>query len=142
MLSQKNRPLLSAVCESLTSEEIEELQAVLLQKRNALVETLTAIATGCGPDSEDGDTDLPTASNHPADHGTDCFEHEASVRMFQSESQLLEEIEAALQRIREGTYGLCEATRRPIGVTRLRARPWARHCIEYARAKEKRARWR
>jgi RNA polymerase-binding transcription factor DksA len=42
------------------------------------------------------------------------------------------EVEAALQRIRNGTYGICEATGKPISLDRLRAIPWTRFCREAA----------
>ena len=42
----------------------------------------------------------------------------------------LAEIDAALRRIDEGTYGTCEFCGEPIGAGRLRALPWARLCID------------
>ncbi len=69
------------------------------------------------------------------------FSPNAAQRRFDSicganERQLLKEIDAALQRIADHTYGICEATHKPIGKQRLRAKPWARYCIESAREKE------
>ena len=57
--------------------------------------------------------------------------------LLDSEWDLLREIEEALARIENGTYGVCEATGTRISKARLRACPWARHCIEYARRNEK-----
>jgi RNA polymerase-binding protein DksA len=54
-----------------------------------------------------------------------------------SERKLLQEIDDALQRIEEGAYGICEGTGKPIPKARLRAQPWARCCVEYARSLEK-----
>jgi DnaK suppressor protein len=45
-------------------------------------------------------------------------------------------INEAWERMDGGTYGICPATGAPIGIERLRARPWAKYCIEYARAVE------
>jgi len=42
-----------------------------------------------------------------------------------------------LDRMDNGTYGICLATGAQIGIDRLRARPWAKYCIEYARTLEK-----
>jgi DnaK suppressor protein len=47
------------------------------------------------------------------------------------------EINEALRRMDDGTYGVCLATGAPIGIERLRARPWAKHGIEHPRALEK-----
>jgi len=49
------------------------------------------------------------------------------------ERRLLTEIDEALRRIEEGTYGICEGTNKPIPKARLEAQPWARYCVEYAR---------
>ena len=57
--------------------------------------------------------------------------------LLDSEWDLLREIEEALARIECGTYGICEATGTRITKARLRACPWARYCIEYARQNEK-----
>ena len=46
------------------------------------------------------------------------------------------EIDDALERIENKTYGVCVATHRPISDARLLAKPWAKYCIEYARARE------
>ena len=56
-----------------------------------------------------------------------------------AENDRLLEIDAALARIRNGTYGLCEATGKPISAARLRAIPWTRFCREAADANEIRA---
>jgi RNA polymerase-binding transcription factor DksA len=53
-----------------------------------------------------------------------------------SERKLLRETDDALQRIEEGTYGICESTGKQIRKARLEAQPWARYCVEYARMLE------
>jgi len=50
--------------------------------------------------------------------------------------KLLKEIDDALQRIEQKTYGICEGTGKPIPKARLEAQPWARYCVEYARMLE------
>ena len=73
---------------------------------------------------------------HMADLGTDNYEQEFALGLMDSERKLLREIDDALQRIEEGTYGICEATGEPIATNRLKAKPWARYCVEYARKLE------
>jgi len=70
---------------------------------------------------------------HMADVGTDNYEQEFTLGLLESERQLLGEINAALGRIGQGTYGVCVGTGQPIGEARLRAKPWAKYSIEYAR---------
>lgn len=57
---------------------------------------------------------------------------------LEAENNRLFEIDAALNRIRAGTYGTCEATGEPIGAARLRVIPWTRYCHDAAEAAEKR----
>jgi RNA polymerase-binding protein DksA len=73
---------------------------------------------------------------HMADIGTDNYEQEFALGLMDGERKLLKEIDDALQRIEQGTYGICEATRKPIAKARLEAQPWARYCVEYARMLE------
>ena len=72
-----------------------------------------------------------------ADLGTDNFEQEFALGLMDSERKILSKIRAALQRIEDGVFGICQGTGVPIARARLNARPWARYCIDYARMVEK-----
>jgi RNA polymerase-binding transcription factor DksA len=72
-----------------------------------------------------------------ADLGTDNYEREFTLGLLASEHSILKEIDEAIERIRKKTYGVCLATGRAIGKTRLRANPWARYCYEYTLARER-----
>jgi RNA polymerase-binding protein DksA len=74
----------------------------------------------------------------PADTAADESERDIFFAELAMERNSLEEIEAALQRIRRGTYGICEATGKPISPDRLRAIPWTRFCREAAPRGERR----
>jgi len=71
-----------------------------------------------------------------ADVGTDNYEQEFTLGLLESERQLLREIDEAINRLAEGTYGICMGTGQTISKARLRAKPWAKFCIEYARKLE------
>jgi DnaK suppressor protein len=71
-----------------------------------------------------------------ADAGTDNYEQGFALGLMDNERKLLREIEDALERIEQKTYGTCEATGAPISKARLEAKPWARYCVEYARKLE------
>jgi len=73
---------------------------------------------------------------HMADLGTDNWEQEFTLGLLENEQALVREIDEALARIHDLTYGMCLATRKRISKARLRAKPWAKYCIEYARARE------
>jgi RNA polymerase-binding protein DksA len=70
--------------------------------------------------------------------GTDNYEQEFTLGLVQKDRDILREINLALAKIQNGTYGICEGTGKPIGKPRLEARPWARYSIEYARKLESR----
>jgi len=76
---------------------------------------------------------------HMADLGTDNFEQEFTLSLLQNEEQLLEEIAAALERIKHGTFGQCEECKGAIPKARLQAVPYARYCVDCARKLEKNA---
>jgi RNA polymerase-binding transcription factor DksA len=68
----------------------------------------------------------PTFSQHMADAGTDAFERDLDLGVLSHQQDAIYEIEEALGRIRNGTYGICEMTGRKISPQRLRAIPWTR----------------
>jgi DnaK suppressor protein len=63
-----------------------------------------------------------------AELAADDFEHDLALGQLSGEQDVLYEVQAALSRIRYGTYGKCEATGQPISKARLRAIPWTRFC--------------
>ena len=130
----KASPRKKAVKSPLTKAERNKFQVMLLEKRRALLGDMNGIeAEAFGGN---GSGDLSSMPTHPADIGTDNFEHEFSLGLLESERTLLAEIDNALARIDRGTYGICEGTGKPIGKARLNARPWSEYCIEYARMVE------
>jgi RNA polymerase-binding protein DksA len=71
--------------------------------------------------------------NHLADTATATVDREIDYTLEENSEELLGEIDAALKRIDNGTYGICEACGKPIGEERLEAIPWTRFCIDDAR---------
>ena len=76
-------------------------------------------------------------SSHPADSATDEFDHDLALVMLSREQNALTEITDAIERIRNGRYGMCLETRRPIPAARLRALPWCRYSREVEERLEK-----
>ena len=68
--------------------------------------------------------------NHLADMATATYDRELDEGLEEGAQNALAEVEAALQRIDEGSYGVCEVCGEPIGGERLSAIPWARLCID------------
>ena len=121
----------------LTKAQLNRFRQMLLEKRRSIIGDMNGIEAEALSAGQNGSRDLSNMPTHPADIGTDNFEHEFTLGLLQSERALIAEIDEALERVNNGTYGICEGTRQPIGLARLTARPWAKYCIEYARKLEK-----
>ncbi|WP_339224805.1 TraR/DksA C4-type zinc finger protein [Paenibacillus sp. FSL H8-0332] len=76
--------------------------------------------------------ELSSVDNHPADTGTETFERSRDLSINTSLSEELKEIEAALARVEDGTYGICEASKQEISYERLEAIPFTRYTVEHA----------
>ncbi len=121
----------------LTPTEIEGYRRLLLEKWAELLGDVNHIEKEALRTSRlDAAGDLSSMPIHMADLGTDNFEQEFALGLMDSDRKILTEIQAALQRIDQGTFGICEGTGRPIAKARLNANPWARYCIDYARMVE------
>lgn len=121
----------------LTPEELEQFKEMLLASRRRIlgdVDSMESEALGKNRTAAAGD--LSMMPIHMADIGTDNYEQEFAIGLIQNERETIKEIDAALQRITDGTYGVCIETHKPISKARLRAKPWAKYCIEYKRAQE------
>ncbi len=74
--------------------------------------------------------ELSSADQHPADVGTETFEREKDLSILDSVEGELADVEHALHRIDDGTYGTCEACGKPISDERLAALPATRFCVD------------
>jgi len=81
-------------------------------------------------DDEVGEIAGRGTDNHPADMATITFDRELDEGLEEGAQQTLEQINRALGKLDDGSYGTCERCGKPIGEERLRARPWATLCIE------------
>jgi RNA polymerase-binding transcription factor DksA len=91
----------------------------LLDLRNHLLQRQADLA-------KDAIEEQPTFSTHMADAGTDTYDRDFALGMLSSRQDSLYQIEQAIDRVRNGTYGVCEMTGKPIEPERLEAIPWAR----------------
>src|SRR2546423_6310755 len=80
--------------------------------------------------SRDALEQQPNFSSHLADAGTDTFDRDFALGMLSSEQDALYEIDEALKRIENATYGICELTGKPIAAQRLAVIPWTRFSAE------------
>jgi RNA polymerase-binding protein DksA len=76
--------------------------------------------------------------NHLADTATETYDRELDYTLEENSEHVLADIDAALKRIEDGTYGICTNCRKQIPEERLEARPWATLCIDCQRERERR----
>jgi RNA polymerase-binding protein DksA len=118
----------------LTAAEIEKFRELLLAKRSEILGNVTTMEDETFKKER---SELSSMPFHMADAGSDNFEQEFALDLMDSEKKMLTEINDALRRIEEGTYGICEGRGEPIPKARLNAIPWARYCVQCAELKEK-----
>jgi DnaK suppressor protein len=118
----------------LTSSEIREFEALLLAKRNEILGNVISLEDETLRKQR---SDLSSMPIHMADLGTDSYEQEFALELMDSERKVITEIDYALNRIEEGTYGICEIDGELIPKQRLEAIPWARLCVGCAGLIEK-----
>ena len=126
----------------LKKPEIDEFKQQLLVAHARMrgdVEQLTGEALDRGESG--GDSRSPT---HIAELGTLTYEQDFTLRVVETDQEVLAEIISALKRVEKGTFGLCEMcvlqgkppSRAGIPKTRLKAIPYTRHCVQCERTRE------
>ncbi|MCF7852944.1 MAG: TraR/DksA family transcriptional regulator [Simkaniaceae bacterium] len=105
---------------ALTKEQIEDFRVRLEKLR---LQYMHAIR-GSSADVKIGEENK-VHSQHQADQGTDDFVQSVSIEVSSQETQILYQIERALEKIDEGTYGVCDLTGEEIPLKRLDAIPYA-----------------
>jgi RNA polymerase-binding transcription factor DksA len=74
-------------------------------------------------------SELSKVDQHPAELGSETFERELELTTLTIVEGELKDIDDALRRLDDGTYGICEECGKPIDEARLEAVPWARYCV-------------
>ncbi|GHJ58198.1 hypothetical protein NOK12_07170 [Nocardioides sp. OK12] len=121
--------------EAWTPAELDELMAELHEQRDhsaTVVEEMEAELDGLMRDSGDG------AGQDQADVGATSFERDHEMSVLNSERDKLAQIDRALARIADGSYGQCESCSQPIGKLRLMAFPRATLCMPCKQREERR----
>jgi DnaK suppressor protein len=118
----------------LTRAEKRKFEAMLLAKRSEILRSIISMEDET---LRKDMTDLSRLPIHMADMGTDNYDQEFTLGLMDGERELIMEIEEALGRIEDDTYGICQGDGEPIPKARLRAIPWARYCVEHANLREK-----
>lgn len=115
-------------------KELAQFREALLAKRRELVGDVQSMETEA---LLGGGGSLSHLPQHMADQGTDTFDQSLNLDLAASQRGIVREIDLALQRIADNTFGICELTGKPIDRERLLHAPWSRHSIEAARQIER-----
>ena len=107
-------------------EERERLEALLQDREDSV--------TGNSDPSDPGPTELSFVDQHAADAGSELFERQKELSLRENTEGRLQDVEDALRKLGEGTYGKCEVCGNPIAKARLEAVPTARLCLDDQRA--------
>ncbi len=118
---------------SLTKAELKAYKERLLNLRARLRGDVSQMANGALHKNRlESSGDLSSMPIHMADLGSDNFEQEFTLGLMEAEGVTLMQIEAALERIEDGTYGICEECGVKIPKKRLNALPFATMCVKCA----------
>lgn len=123
-------------------KEDPEWPAFLREQREALLALRDELAPNVHSVTRDhlrsGDSNLSSSSGqHIGDAGSDAEVRALTIRLLDKDREQLFEIDAALERIRRGTYGICEISLDPIPKGRLRVRPFCRLTVKCQEEYEK-----
>jgi RNA polymerase-binding protein DksA len=120
-----------------TTIDIERFRQRLLDERKRVIDAIDNIHAENPGSIADETEELTFLDNHLGDIATATFDREMATTLEDNSTHLLAEIDGALARIENGSYGICERCGKPIGAERLEALPWATLCIEDKRKQER-----
>lgn len=121
----------------MAQKEKNEYKKMLLEKREKLqgnVNFMQDEALSKSQQSACGD--LSNVPIHMADIGTDNYNRDLTIELIQNGEEEVRNIDLALEKIEDGTFGVCESCQKKINKTRLTALPHAKLCIECQRQEE------
>ncbi|MCE5185794.1 MAG: hypothetical protein LLF76_06680 [Planctomycetaceae bacterium] len=129
---KKAAPNKPAATKKFSPKQLDHYRQLLVEKRHEIQGVVSVMEENIFQSGGD----ISSMPVHLADIGTDSYEQEFSLGLMAEEKKILLEIHKALDRIANGTYGICEGLDIPIESNRLEAIPWTRFSMEYARMVE------
>lgn len=119
---------------ALSQSDKNKFRQLLESKRKEIIGDVGSMELS----SLDGDGGNSSRSpSHMADAGSDNYEKENTLGLMESEMRILIEVENALKRLDNGTFGVCEGNGEFIPKARLKAIPWTKYCVSCANQMEK-----
>jgi RNA polymerase-binding protein DksA len=116
--------------------DVERFRTLLEEERRRVLDAIEYLHKENPGSLEDETEDQTMDNNHLAETATATLDREIDYTLEENSEHLLGEIDGALKRIEEGTYGVCVNCGKPIAEERLEAVPWATYCIDCKRLEE------
>lgn len=117
--------------------ELAQFKKIILQIKGKISQDIERISEDTLKKSQrDACGDISGYTYHMADVATDTYDREFSLGLASNERKLLYELDEALKKIKEGTFGICEECQHLITKSRLNAIPYARLCLKCQEKKE------
>jgi len=117
--------------------DTERLRATLLEERDRVEKALANLRED-HPGNEEGEEIATASENHLAETATATLGREIDYTLGENSGEVLSQIDLAIRRIDDGSYGTCAGCGREIAADRLDAYPWASLCIDCRRTAERR----
>lgn len=118
-----------------SQEELKEFEVIILQKLASAKEELTSLKESLSKKNDTG-TDYTASTSKLLEDGADTLERESLSQLAARQQKFVINLENALIRIKNGTYGICVDTGKLITKERLKAVPHTMHSIEAKLAKK------
>lgn len=110
--------------------KLEGYQKLLLKSKEQIVGDIRNLSEDNTGSGNDRSGDVSGHAMHMADVATDMYDREFTLGLASNDRALLYDIDEALGRIKDGTFGICPECKKPIPATRLKAIPHARLCLK------------
>ena len=121
-----------------SKSDLKDFKKIVLKKKEEILNDLKHISDDTLRKSQkEASGDISGYTYHMADVATDNYDREFSLGLASGERKSLYELDDALKRIEEGTFGICDDCKFPITKIRLKAVPSARLCIKCQQKREK-----
>ena len=121
---------------ALSKDQLKQFRQLLITERAKLANEIKNIAHDASTSPREASGDLSAYTVHMADMAADTYERELSMNIVSSEQEILYQIDDALKRLDDGSFGVCQQCSQPVAMSRLKAVPYASLCINCQRSKE------
>jgi DnaK suppressor protein len=115
---------------AISNEALQKLKSILIEKKEEILKDLNSITTNDRHEKDEHRAMFPEYGDKIDENAQEISEYSTNLATEKILESSLRDIEAALKRVEDGTYGICKYCGKDIGEKRLEARPVASACME------------